>query len=110
MEYKVSSFDFDGDFTRDQKHFIIMRINSFRSKCPSDAMFSGGFKWSGNEYTGQLRVLFSKGEFLASGRGANCQALMESIETEIWQQIELWRETRFSQEQTFVNFQVKKGS
>jgi len=110
MEYKLSSFEFAGEFSREEKHFVILRINSFRSKCPSDATFSGAFNGDKNQFSGNIKVLFSKGEFLAEGVGKTCEELMEDIEGKIWQQIEVWRETRFSQEKTFVNFQTKKGS
>lgn len=110
MEYKVSSFEFTDEFSREEKHFIILRINSFRSKCPSDATFSGSFVKKDKNFSGSINVLFSKGEFVAEGNGIGHEELMTNLEGKIWQQIEIWRETRFTQNEKFVNFQKKKGS
>jgi|GEM_PF-3263572 len=99
MEYKLSSFEFSDKFSRDQKHFVIQRINSFRSKCPSDATFSGTFSLDNDQFSGSIKVLFSKGEFLAESQNTTCEELMKAIEASIWTQIEDWRANRFKDEE-----------
>jgi len=85
-----------------------MRINALRSACPSDANFSGDFNVNGKDsYQGTLRVLFSKGEFGATVDASNMEDLMDKLSNKIKKQIERWRETRFDQEDTFVDFKEK---
>ena len=110
MEYKLSSFDFSENLEREEKHYAIVKINSFRSACPSDARFSGSFSKENNEYSGSVKVLFSKGEFAASAKSDSIESLMDVLQEKIHKQIEAWRQTRFEQEDTFVNFQNKTGT
>ena len=108
MEYKLSSFGFSENLQREEKHYAIVKINSFRSACPSDAKFSGEFDKEAKQYKGSIKILFSKGEFSAEETSDSIENLMELLENKVAQQIEIWRQTRFEQEDTFVDFQKKR--
>ena len=104
MEYKLSSFQFASGFNRDDKHHVIMKINSIRSKCPSDANFSGNFTLENKIYTGEIKVLFSKGTFFVSKSGANIKELMSTIMNSLEDQIAVWKDVRFDQPETFIDY------
>jgi hypothetical protein len=104
MEYKLSSFKFSTDVSRDDKHLVIKKINSIRSKCPSDANFTGDFSCSNNIYDGKIKVLFSKGTFFVSGTGSNINELMQTLLNTLEDQIACWKTVRFDQPETFIDY------
>lgn len=104
MEYKLSSFNFCQQVSREDKHHVIMKINSIRSKCPSDATFTGDFQFSNNIFTGEIKVLFSKGTFFVSRKGSNIQELMVTLINGIEDQIAVWKDIRFDQPETFIDY------
>ena len=108
MEYKLSSFQFSPEIKRDDKHYAIMKINSIRNRCPYDSNFTGEFKHNGDLFSGDLRIHFSKGQFLASAQSTSMEALMDALLNEVEEQIEMWREVRFDQKETFIDFEEKR--
>ena len=70
MEYKLSSFKFSPKISREDKNHVIVRVNSVRTRCPSDANFSGSFEQDGKMIKGEIKVLFSKGTFVVHGHSA----------------------------------------
>jgi hypothetical protein len=104
MEYKLSSFGFSKNLEREDKNHAIMRINSIRSKCPSDSRFTGDFDLSNNLYFGEIKVLFSKGTFLVKQSGSNMSELMGLLLIQLDEQIAIWKEVRFDQPETFINY------
>lgn len=107
MEYKLSSFKFDQEINRDDKHFAIMKINELRPACPYHATFSGEFNQDKNGVKGTLRIHFPRGEFKATAKAASMKNLMKELFAQINAQIESWRNLRFDQEDTYVEFQKK---
>ncbi len=104
MEYKLSSFKFSADITRDDKHLVIKRINSIRSKCPSDANFTGTFRLENNIFCGEIKVLFSKGTFFVSNTGSNMDELTLTLLNALEDQIACWKSLRFDQPHTFIDY------
>ncbi len=104
MEYKLSSFHFSNQVSREDKHHVIVRINSIRSRCPSDATFTGDFNFQNNLFTGQVKVLFSKGSFFVSRTSSNVPELMNTLLNDLDDQIAVWKEVRFDQPETFINY------
>lgn len=104
MEYKLSSFHFSNEVNREDKHHVIVRINSIRSRCPSDATFTGDFRFQNNLYVGQIKVLFSKGTFLVNRTSRNIPELMNTLLNDLEDQIAVWKEVRFDQPETFINY------
>lgn len=107
MEYKLSSFKFSNNVKREDKNHVIMRINSIRSKCPSDARFTGEFSESNKVFNGEIKVLFSKGSFLVNKSGANIAELMTIILNSLEDQIAMWKEIRFNQPEDFIDYSKK---
>lgn len=104
MEYKLSSFKFEGDVNRDDKHLVIKKINSIRSRCPSDANFTGSFTLSNNIYNGEIKVLFSKGTFFVTGTGSNMNELLNTLLNLLEDQVSCWKSVRFDQPETFIDY------
>ncbi len=104
MEYKLSSFQFSTEIDRDDKHMVIKKINSIRSSCPSDANFTGHFRFQNGVYEGDIKVLFSKGTFQVSSTGASINELMTSLLNVLRDQIAAWKTLRFDQPETFINY------
>ena len=106
MEYKLSSFQFSTDMSRDDKHHAITVINSIRSKCPSDSNFTGKFHFdpSTKIYNGEIKVLFSKGQFFVGQSSTSISGLMTSLIRELEDQVTAWKEVRFEQPETFINY------
>lgn len=109
MEYKLSSFRFSADVNREDKHHAIMKINSIRSKCPSDANFTGSFEFNNQIYSGEIKVLFSKGTFFSSGTGSNVKELMQTLINLLEDQIAVWKDVRFDQPETFIDYSDWQG-
>ena len=109
MEYKLSSFKFSSDVSRDDKHHVIKKINSIRSKCPSDSNFTGSFSLSNGIYTGEIKVLFSKGTFLVTCTGSNIAELVKTLLNDLEDQISCWKTVRFDQPETFINYNEYLG-
>ena len=104
MEYKLVSFQFSG-VDRSQKHHIIKKINSVRSMCPSDAKFTGQFESKDpGMFSGEVKVLFSKGCFFASNQSTSVENLMKILINEIKDQVAIWKEVRFDQPKTFIDY------
>lgn len=104
MEYKLSSFQFSAKMGREEKHHVIKRINSIRSRCPSDAHFTGDFSLEKKLYKGRIKILFSKGSFSAVASGASLDDLLKSLINSIDDQIAVWKEVRFDQPKTFIDY------
>ena len=104
MEYKLSSFQFSQNVDRQQKHHIIKKINSVRSKCPSDAKFTGQFDFDDGMLSGEIKVLFSKGSFFVSNRGSCVEDLMKALINELDDQVAVWKEIRFDQSKSFIDY------
>ena len=106
MEYKLSSFQFSPEIGREDKHHAITMVNSIRSKCPSDSNFTGKFESNDSTkiYSGEIRVLFSKGQFSVSHTSTSMNGLMKSLLNELEDQIAAWKEVRFEQPETFINY------
>lgn len=104
MEYKLSSFQFSDEINRDDKHHAIMRINSVRSKCPSDGSFTGKFAHENNLYHGEIKVLFSKGTFFVSKSASSMSDLMTVLIGGLDDQIAVWKDVRFDQPETFIDY------
>jgi len=104
VEYKLSSFQFSCDVSRDDKHQVIKKINSIRSRCPSDANFTGVFSKANKLYSGEIKVLFSKGSFFTSTTGSNMDELLKNLINSIDDQIAVWKEVRFEQPKTFIDY------
>lgn len=104
MEYKLSSFKFSSEVTRGDKHHVIKRINSVRSKCPSDSNFTGSFTESKGLYFGEIKVLFSKGCFYVSSTGSNIPELVQTLLNSLEDQVAAWKTVRFDQPETFINY------
>lgn len=104
MEYKLSSFRFSQDISRQQEHYIIKKINSVRSKCPSDAKFTGQFDSSHGMFSGEIKVLFSKGSFFVSNKGSCIEELMKNLINELEDQVTVWKEIRFDQSKSFIDY------
>ncbi len=104
MEYKLSSFQFSQDIGRQQKHHIIKKINGVRSKCPSDAKFAGQFDFNDGMLSGEIKVLFSKGNFFVSGKGSCVEDLMRVLINELDDQVTVWKEIRFDQSKSFIDY------
>ncbi|MCB0376918.1 MAG: hypothetical protein KDD33_00370 [Bdellovibrionales bacterium] len=107
MEYKLSSFQFSSDILRDDKHFTIMKINSIRHKCPSDANFTGTFHRKDKIYSGEIRILFSKGQFVSQATATNMQELLRVLIDHLEDQVALWKEIRFDQKETFIDYNLR---
>lgn len=104
MEYKLSSFKFSTDVDREDKHLVIKKINSVRSKCPSDANFTGTFGSKNRIFTGEIKVLFSKGTFFVNGTGSNMNELLVTLLNALEDQIACWKSIRFDQPETFIDY------
>ncbi len=104
MEYKLSSFHFSQDVNRRQKHYVIKKINGIRSKCPSDAKFTGEFQSENKMLSGEIKVLFSKGSFFVSNKGSCVEDLMKALISELDDQVAVWKEIRFDQPKTFIDY------
>lgn len=104
MEYKLSSFQFSQNVSREDKHQVIKRINSVRSRCPSDSNFTGQFSIDGNIFKGEVKVLFSKGSFFVESSAANINELLTSLINLLDDQISCWKSVRFDQPQTFIDY------
>ena len=106
MEYKLSSFQFSPGVSREDKHHAITVINGIRSKCPSDSNFTGAFQSddSTKMFTGEIKVLFSKGQFSVSHSSTSMGGLMKTLIRELEDQIAAWKEVRFEQPETFINY------
>ncbi len=104
MEYKLSSFKFSPEVSRPDKHHVIKMVNSIRSKCPSDSNFTGQFDLVNGLYSGEVKVLFSKGTFLVSATGSNISELMRTLLNTLEDQIVAWKSVRFDQPETFINY------
>lgn len=104
MEYKLSSFNFSSEISREDKHHVIKRINTIRSKCPSDSNFTGSFSLNSKIYYGEIKVLFSKGTFFVSSSGSNVAELIQSLLNLLEDQVACWKEVRFDQPETFIDY------
>lgn len=104
MEYKLSSFKFSSEVTREDKHHVIKKLNSVRSKCPSDSNFSGEFRKEGHLIHGEIKVLFSKGIFNVKESGSNISELMDTMLNTLEDQISAWKRVRFDQPETFIDY------
>ena len=104
MEYKLSSFQFTPKVSREDKHLVIKRINSVRSRCPSDSNFSGSFSLDNSIFSGEIKVLFSKGTFFVSATGSNMNELLTTIINTLDDQIACWKTVRFDQPETFIDY------
>ena len=104
MEYKLSSFKFSADIGREDKHLVIKKINSVRSKCPSDSNFTGQFEVQNKIYKGEIKVLFSKGTFFVTRTGSNMNELMNTLLNALEDQIAAWKTVRFDQPETFIDY------
>lgn len=104
MEYKLSSFQFSSTVSREDKHLVVKRINSVRSRCPSDSNFSGQFNFENNIFSGEVKVLFSKGTFVVSATGSNMNELLTTILNSLDDQIACWKTVRFDQPETFIDY------
>jgi hypothetical protein len=104
MEYKLSSFNFSSDISRDDKHHVIKRINSIRSKCPSDSNFTGSFSHQDNIFSGEIKVLFSKGTFFVQAKGSNIPELVQTLLNLLEDQVACWKTVRFDQPETFIDY------
>ena len=104
MEYKLSSFQFCEEVNRKQKHYVIKKINSIRSKCPSDAQFTGQFHFDSPMFSGEIKILFSKGSFFASNKGSSIENLMDILINELEDQVTAWKDVRFDQPGTFIDY------
>ena len=108
MEYKLSSsFKFNDQISRADKHYAIMRINEFRASCPYDSRFSGEFKKNGTAITGKIKILFSRGEFEAEHKASSMEIVMKEIKKQVTRQIEEWRDNRFTDDSTYAEYQKK---
>ena len=106
MEYKLSSFQFSPEVSREEKNHAITMINGIRSKCPSDSNFTGQFELDKKTkiFKGEVKVLFSKGQFLVSQTSTSINGLMIAIIGELGDQVTAWKEVRFEQPETFINY------
>ena len=104
MEYKLSSFKFCPEINRDDKHLVIKKINGVRSKCPSDSNFTGSFSFNNDIFTGEIKVLFSKGTFFVTGSGSNVTELIQTLLNSLEDQITCWKDIRFDQPETFIDY------
>ena len=104
MEYKLSSFQFSPEVSRDDKHLVIKRVNGVRSKCPSDSTFTGHFSIENKIFKGEVRVLFSKGTFFVQATGSNMNELLTTILNSVEDQITAWKSVRFDQPETFIDY------
>lgn len=104
MEYKLSSFQFSDQINRNDKHHAIMRVNSVRSKCPSDGSFTGNFKCENKIFHGEIKVLFSKGSFFVAETASNMDELMTALIGRLEDQVAVWKEIRFDQPETFIEY------
>lgn len=104
MEYKLSSFQFSPEVSRDDKHTVIKRVNSVRSRCPSDSNFTGSFNYKNNIFFGEIKVLFSKGTFFVANSGSNMEELLSTLINSLDDQIACWKAVRFDQPETFINY------
>jgi hypothetical protein len=104
MEYKLSSFQFSNDLGREDKNQVIKKINSIRSRCPSDASFTGCFSIENKVFKGEIKVLFSKGSFFTSKTASNMEELLKIMINSIDDQITVWKEVRFDQPKTFIDY------
>lgn len=105
MEYKLSSFQFSPEVSREDKHYAITMINSIRTKCPSDSNFTGQFYCDNKKmFKGEIKVLFSKGQFFVSQTSTSMTGLLNSLIGELEDQIAAWKEVRFEQPETFINY------
>ncbi len=109
MEYKLSSFNFSSEIDRDDKHLVIKKINSIRSKCPSDSNFTGSFTYENKIYSGEIKVLFSKGTFFVTATGSNIPELMQTLLNALEDQVACWKAVRFDQPETFINYSEYLG-
>jgi len=108
MEYKLSSFKFSSEVSRDDKHLVIKKINGIRSKCPSDSNFTGEFSADSGIFSGEIKVLFSKGSFFVSGKGSNMNELVKTLLNTLEDQIACWKGVRFDQPETFIDYSCYK--
>ena len=92
------------EVSREDKHHVIMKINSVRTHCPSDASFTGQFTLKNKIYEGEVKVLFSKGTFFVSKTGSNIQELMNTLINALNDQIAVWKDVRFDQPETFIDY------
>ncbi len=104
MEYKLSSFNFSSQIARDDQHHVIKEINRIRSKCPSDSNFTGSFSEANSIYSGEIKVLFSKGTFFVQATGSNVPELMQTLLNTLEDQVACWKTVRFDQPETFINY------
>ena len=106
MEYKLSSFQFSPEIKREDKHHAITTINGIRTKCPSDSNFTGQFQMdkSHKMFKGEVKVLFSKGQFFVSQTSTNMNSLLKLLINNLEDQIAAWKEVRFEQPETFINY------
>lgn len=106
VEYKLSSFQFSSEVSREDKNHAITMINGVRSKCPSDSNFTGCFESDKKTkmFKGEVKVLFSKGQFLVSHTATTMEGLMKAIVSELGDQVAAWKEVRFEQPETFINY------
>lgn len=90
--------------SRSDKNHVIVRINSVRTRCPSDANFTGKFEDADGLISGEVKVLFSKGTFFVSRSASNISELMSVILNDLEDQIAAWKEVRFDQPNTFIDY------
>ena len=89
---------------REDKSHVIVRVNRVRTRCPSDANFTGVFDFKDGIFSGEIKVLFSKGTFFVSGKAANIKDLMTDLLGGIEDQITAWKDVRFDQPNTFIDY------
>ena len=90
--------------SREDKHLVIQTINSIRSKCPSDGKFTGSFSLKEKVFSGEVKVLFSKGTFAATSTGNSVPELMKSLLAHLEKQIACWQKLRFDHSESFIDY------
>ena len=104
MEYKLSSFKFCQQMSREDKNQVIVRINSVRTRCPSDASFTGLFEFRDDQFYGEIKVLFSRGSFFVKASHGTVKELMTFLLRKLGSQIDAWKQIRFDQTQNFIDY------